>query len=161
MRMTRSRLATVMMVLALVAASMSASACGGKNINTIVKTTADYGTTLVKGVKATAEAVSAAEAKGAIQRNDAVKVMETLQLITTKADEASIKMDLLIKAQGTPQAPVIASQLDQILVFIDSELFKALVPIKDEALKQQIGALAAEVSRTLLLINRELLGRIQ
>ncbi len=153
--MTRGHTAVLIAVLLL------ASACGGKHVTTIAANTADYGTTLAKGIKATAQAVADAEAQKMIERNDAVKVMNTLLAITNKSDEAATMLRLLVNAQGTPEAAGLAGQVQTALDFINTELFTVLVPIKDEGLKQRIGALAAEVSRTVALINREVLGRIQ
>lgn len=144
-----------------VIALMSSVACGGKNVNTIAATSADYGTAVITGVKAAATAIADAETKGVITRNDAVKVMNTLLVITKRSEEAAGLLRQLVNAQPGPLATDLSGKVQQALDFINSELFTALVPIKDEALKVRVSALVADVSKLIATINREVLGRVK
>lgn len=161
MRMRLKKTQAAAVVLLMLTASVAASNCGGKNVNTIVANTADYGTALAKSIKATGQAVADAETQKLISREDSVKALNVLLRITEKGEEAGKYLQLILNAQGTPASVEAAGKLQTVLEFMDSELFNVLVPIKDDKLKANIVALVTEVSKTIGVIQREVLGRIK
>jgi hypothetical protein len=52
-------------------------------------------------------------------------------------------------------------QIQAALDAVDSDLFSALIPIGNEETRAKIGGLAAEISKTISIINRQILGGVQ
>lgn len=157
----RRRVRTLPLAVLAVLLTVPVAGCGKKNVNTVVAETADYGTLLMKGIKATATAVAAAEAQNPSLRNQSIAVMQKLQIVTAKGEEAGRYMKLMLDAQGTAAEVDAKDKLQTVLDFIDSELFNVLVPVADPQLKTNLAALLTEVSRTIGLIQREVLGRVK
>jgi len=139
--------------------TVSSTGCAEKTIPSTVKLTSDNGARLMKGVKAVAVAVTDAQKTGVINEADTRKVLETLQLVTTKSEEASSYLEMLLAAQSPADQSTLAGKIQAALDFVNSGLFTALVPIKDEQLKANVSNLAIEVSKTVGLINHEILER--
>ncbi len=138
------------------------SACAGKTTPQIAATVATHGRTLMTAVQRTQQAVIDAEAKGAIPRNAAVKSMETFQKIGLAGEDAAELLDTLVTLDvGSVEAKTTIEKIQIALDLVDSQMFAALVPIGDEATRAQVGTLAAEVSRLISTINREILGGVR
>lgn len=159
MRTTYRRMWAAAVLGVLVGVVATSYACAGRSVPTTVAVVSDNGTRLVQGVKAIAEAVVAGEKGGAITRNNAIKVMTSLDVLVKKAEDASKYLDVLLKATTPAAQTSAATQVQAALDFISSNMFVALVPISDDTLKLNVAGLAGEVSKTVGIINREILGR--
>lgn len=146
-------------VVGLMLAGITLGACAGKDRPTVVASIANHGTTLMQTIKVTQQAVIDAEAQKIIPRNAAVASMETFREIGAKGEEVAKLLNVLLALPGnSPEVPTTIDRIQQALTLIQSQLFTALVPIGDEATRAQVGRLAAEVSKTILILNREILG---
>ena len=141
-----------------------AQGCAGKDVNTVVADTADYGAVLAKAIGATAKAVADAEAARPELRNQANAAMDYLQKANDASKVASAKLRQILEVAKLANGKVDGSLIDEAQVALDlisSNLFSALIPIKDDALRLQISGLAAEASKTISVIQREVLGRLK
>jgi hypothetical protein len=141
----------------------SLPACSANNPPVIVAgNVAQHGTTLMKAIQVTQQAVAEGEKSGAIPRNAAIKSMEAFKQIGDAGQNAAQLLQTLADLPaGSDQRQTVIIQVQGALDLVDSGLFSALVPIGDEATREKIGKLATEISKTITIINRQILGGVQ
>ena len=78
-----------------------------------------------------------------------------------RAQAPEVVIGLLYPFSGAAAQQGVDSQkaYEAALDVINTGLFQAFIPIQDETLKTDLGNLAAEMGRTITIINREVLGR--
>lgn len=156
-----SRTRVYLLLVALTAAVVGLVGCAGNNPPQVAANIADRGTTLMKAVQAAQDAVIAAEASGTLPRNAAVSSMEVFKRIgaagTTLSEYLRTYASL---APNSSEASTLRARIQEALDLIDSQIFQVLVPIADEGVRKQVSELAAQVSRLVTIINRQLLGGV-
>lgn len=135
------------------------SSCARISIPATVKQVSGNGVHIMQTVQAMATAVEQAEEKKILPRNQAIKVMVVLSKITDAGQEVVKYLNLMMLADSPTELNSSVDKVIAALDIINTGLFQALVPIQDETLKTDIGLLAAEMGRTITIINREILGR--
>jgi len=135
------------------------TACVKLTIPATVKQVSGNGIHLMQAVQAMATAVEHSEDMGAIPRDKAIKVMATLLVVTDAAQQVVKYLNLMMLAKTPNELNSTVDAVIKALEIINTGLFQALIPIQDETLKTDIGLLAAEIGRTITIINREILGR--
>lgn len=150
---------TILLLVSFLTGTASMQGCAGKDRPTVVATVATHGTTLITALKATQQAIIDAEAKQLIPRNAAVTSIQTFQKIGASGEEvAKLLNTLLALPADSTEVPTTIDRIQAALDIIQSQLFDALVPIENAEVRSQVSRLASEVSKTIALINREILG---
>jgi len=129
------------------------------SIPATVKQVSNNGIHIMQTVQAMASAVEKAENDKVISRNAAIKVMGILSKIIDAAEQVIKYLTLMLSSDSPTE---LNSSVDKVIAALDvinTGLFQAFIPIQDETLKTDLGNLAAEMGRTITIINREVLGR--
>lgn len=155
--MNRHRIARLAVCMAL----LLLASCASNPPVIVAGNVAQYGTTLMTAVKATQQAVIDAEKAGAIPTAEARKSMVVFQRIGESGQKAAALLTTLADMPtGTDRKQVVV-QIQAALDAVDTDLFSALVPIGSAEQREKIGALATEISKTISIINRQILGGVQ
>ena len=150
----------ILLLMLLVA--LAIPACAAKTTpKSVAANTATYGTMLVQGVDAVRKAVVDAEAKGALPRNEAVKVMQGVVKVAQQAETISGYLNVLSKLPGSSaEVSTTVSKIQLALDLLSTDAFGLMIPIGPEGTRMQVSQLLAEVAKIIGTINRDVLGRL-
>jgi len=162
----RQKIRTIRIVVAtILIANLAAVSvgCGQKMTPvTVAANVGAHGKDLMTAVKKVQQAVIDAEAAGALPRNNARDAMVVFQRIGANGEKAADLLDKLVTlAPESTESKTTVQQIQAALDLVSSDLFQALVPINNDTTRNQVITLAAEVSKTITIINREILGGVQ
>lgn len=142
--------------LALIALTVSACS-GNRSPQTIAANTAHNGTILVQSVDEVQKFVIAQEAAGAIPRNTAVTIMEGIGRGLKAARSASGYLDRLASLPtGSSETGPLVGQIQDALALINKDVVGLVVPGANDAVKQQIATLVAEVNRAITAVQDQI-----
>jgi hypothetical protein len=135
-------------------AAVGNSACAaGKTPAAVAANVAHNGTILVDVVDKVQDFVIAQEAAGTIPRNQAVTAMEGIGRALDAAKRVPGNLDKLAQlSDGSSEEQTVLTQIRDALTIISTEVGQALIPIESAEMRKQIGALAAEVNKTIGIV---------
>jgi hypothetical protein len=133
--------------------------CAGKTPPTIARDTAQRGEMLMNAVHAVQKEVIAAESRKAIPTEAARRSMEVFKKVGDAGQEVANGLDSLVTlTAGSTEAASVVQRVQAALAVVDSGILEALVPIGDEATRNQVVQLAREVNKIATEIQLVLAG---
>jgi hypothetical protein len=152
--------AVLLMLVAFAIGTIPTAGCAGKaDPPTIATAVSNNATIVVQAIDEVQKFIIEQEAAKRIPRNAAVTAMETIRraLEASRAARGHVEK-LLLLPSGSADAKPLIGQIQDALSLASSEAALALVPIGDEAVRQQIGQLLVSVNKAISEVNKMILA---